>query len=76
MNDEDKLNPIEWGWGIQNHSLLPQRLDKSSTPQHLINVIRCTCKIDCDIKNVLVVITEYVPNVREKSVSILKSLET
>ena len=42
--DVDVANPIDWGWKLDNASLLPIMTDKAVAPDDVLNVVRCNCK--------------------------------
>jgi len=50
MDDNNKLNPTDWGWEVRNEMLLPRRMDAPPAPHHLLKVIRCACKGECETK--------------------------
>lgn len=41
------LNPLDWGWHLDNEKLVPTEMDLPPAPPSLQNVIRCSCKSDC-----------------------------
>lgn len=45
--DEDSLDPVEWGWRIDNRELVPITTDLPVAPQDILKVIRCKCKTSC-----------------------------
>lgn len=45
-NDED-LDPTEWGWEVVNDNVITLTTDKLPAPEHIMKVIRCTCKTGC-----------------------------
>lgn len=38
------LDPLEWGWKMENDKLCPVTTDKPVAPDNLLKVIRCKCK--------------------------------
>jgi hypothetical protein len=42
------LDPINWGWFIGDGRLQPCQTHLPAAPDHLLHVIRCCCKTDCD----------------------------
>ena len=40
------LNPIDWGWQIQDNHLIPIATDIDTDPRDLIKVVRCNFRID------------------------------
>jgi hypothetical protein len=45
----DHHTSLEWGWENVDGKLLPTRTNLSPAPEWLIKVIRCSCKLNCDI---------------------------
>ena len=43
----DELDPLDWGWKIENGKLIPIMTDQQAAPDSLLNVIRCKCKTGC-----------------------------
>ena len=43
----NELSPTEWGWKIQDTSLLPVTTDLPPAPQKLMKLISCNCKAGC-----------------------------
>lgn len=41
------LNPLEWGWEETDNMLLPVCCDEPAAPDELLNIIKCSCKTDC-----------------------------
>lgn len=41
------LNPLDWGWHVENKQLVPTTMDLPPAPPSLQNIIRCSCKTDC-----------------------------
>jgi len=44
---DEKLNPVEWGWKLDDNCLKPLTMDKVPAPESLLKVVRCTCKKGC-----------------------------
>ncbi len=43
-----KLYPTMWGWKQEGGSWIARQTDKDVAPKDLLNVVRCSCKTDCD----------------------------
>ena len=46
----NSLDPQEWGWKIVNGTFIPKTTEVPPAPAHLLSVIRCNCKADCDTR--------------------------
>ena len=44
------LNPLEYGWRIDEGKLVPLKMTLSPAPVSLLQKVRCGCKIHCDSK--------------------------
>ena len=40
------LNPLSWGWKIEDGKLAPITTDKPAAPDSLLKFVRCNCKKD------------------------------
>ena len=38
------LNPLDWGWKLENDALVPIKTDLEPAPECLLNFIRCNCQ--------------------------------
>lgn len=38
------LNPLDWGWKMENDVMVPIKTDLEAAPDWLLQVIRCKCK--------------------------------
>ena len=43
---EINLDPLEWGWKLNENSLVPIMTDLDPAPSHLIQFARCKCKAE------------------------------
>ncbi len=48
MHSDCKLNPEDWGWRLNDGRFEPCMADLPPAPHTLLQVIRCSCKTDCD----------------------------
>ena len=44
------LDPSDWGWFEENGKYLPEKMTLPPAPDHLLKIIRCNCKANCDTK--------------------------
>ena len=44
--EEINLDPLEWGWKINEDSLVPIMTDMDPASAHLLQFIRCKCKTE------------------------------
>ncbi len=42
------LDPQEWGWSLVGDRLDPITMEIPAAPYHLLNVVCCNCKTDCN----------------------------
>ena len=42
---ESTLDPKDWGWRLEDDSLVPVMTDQEPAPDELLKVIRCNCKV-------------------------------
>ena len=43
---EINLDPLEWGWKLNENSLVPIMTDLDPAPSHLLQFVRCKCKAE------------------------------
>ena len=43
---EINLDPLEWGWKLNENSLVPITTDLDPAPSHLLQFVRCKCKAE------------------------------
>ena len=43
---EINLDPLEWGWKLNENSLAPIMTDLDPAPSHLLQFVRCKCKAE------------------------------
>jgi len=41
------LDPLQWGWHLENGQLCPTMTDINAAPESLANIIRCKCRTTC-----------------------------
>ena len=41
------MDPLKWGWKLQNGQLVAITTDMLAAPDGLLRVVRCNCKTDC-----------------------------
>ena len=41
------MDPLKWGWKLQNGQLVAITTDMPAAPDGLLRVVRCNCKTDC-----------------------------
>jgi hypothetical protein len=44
----NNLNPLEWGWSLQEERLVPKQCDLPAAPERLLKKVKCCCKAGCD----------------------------
>ena len=42
------FNPLDWGWELQDQSLVPIMTDEEAGPPDILKIIRCGCNEVCD----------------------------
>ena len=47
---ETALNPVEFGWFVENGKYLPKKMTLPPAPDSLLQIIRCNCKTSCDTR--------------------------
>lgn len=47
LGNGDQKPPEQWGWKVSDGRLVPILTDNPPAPQHLLEVIRCSCKTGC-----------------------------
>lgn len=40
-----EINPVEWGWKLNENRYVPIATDNPAAPHELLNVVRCKCKL-------------------------------
>lgn len=48
IDEQDGLDPEEWGWVRVQDRLEPRMMDLPAAPEDLLKVVRCGCKTDCN----------------------------
>ena len=41
------MDPLKWGWKLQNGQLVAITTDMPAAPDGLLRVVHCNCKTDC-----------------------------
>ncbi|KAE8752846.1 hypothetical protein FOCC_FOCC000584, partial [Frankliniella occidentalis] len=44
---ENELNPIEWGWKLENNQYIPVTTTNAAAPKELLELISCDCRASC-----------------------------
>ena len=47
MDNGEAMDTTEWGWELQNNSLVPVMMDTSPAPETLLKIIHCNCSGGC-----------------------------
>ncbi|XP_076063360.1 uncharacterized protein LOC143038235 [Oratosquilla oratoria] len=47
MDNGEAMDTTEWGWELQNNSLVPVMMDTSPAPETLLKIIHCNCSDGC-----------------------------
>ena len=42
---ESTLDPKDWGWRLEDASLVPAMTDEEPAPDELLNIRRCNCRM-------------------------------
>ena len=45
--NNDVLDPLQWGWQLEDNNLQPITTDQPPAPDDLLKIIRCKCKTEC-----------------------------
>ncbi|KAJ8885915.1 hypothetical protein PR048_012121 [Dryococelus australis] len=48
--DNISLNPVDWSWKLARGFLVPIPTSRAPTPESLLRLVSCGCKIDCGYK--------------------------
>ena len=48
LHPDCNLNPEDWGWRVHDDRFEPCMADLPPAPDALLQIIRCSCKTDCD----------------------------
>ena len=38
------IDPVEWGWKLNNNKYIPIGMDNVAAPESLLNIVGCKCK--------------------------------
>ena len=42
-----EMNPVDWGWKLEDNEYVPTMTDKAAAPENLLNMVHCNCKTSC-----------------------------
>ena len=43
----EEMNPVDWGWKLEDNKYVPTMTDKAAAPKNLLNMVHCNCKTSC-----------------------------
>lgn len=47
LQEGTTLNPLEWGWELENGELSPVAMTQEAGPEEILNIVSCSCEKDC-----------------------------
>ena len=47
MEMQSDINPVDWGWNLDNNQYVPVMSDMNAAPDTLLKMIHCNCTTAC-----------------------------
>ena len=48
MGTDNDLDPLKWGWRLENNQLIPIMSDMNAAPETLLKMVHCNCATGCN----------------------------